>query len=87
MAINWFPGHMNKARREIAKAMPKVDLIMEVLDARIPFSSENPLVPELRGDTPCLKLLNKCDLADPEVTAAWIAELEKEDYSNLENKF
>ena len=50
--INWFPGHMNKARREIAKAMPKVDLVMEVLDARIPGSSSNPLVPELEGRRP-----------------------------------
>jgi ribosome biogenesis GTPase A len=79
MAINWFPGHMNKARREIAEVMPKVDLIIEVLDARIPFSSENPLVSELRGNTPCLKLLNKSDLADPLVTAEWIAHFEAED--------
>ena len=64
MAINWFPGHMHKARKEIAKAMPQVDLIIELVDARLPFSSENPLVPKLRGDTPCLKVLNKRDLAD-----------------------
>lgn len=73
MAINWFPGHMNKARKEIAKAMPKVSLIFEVLDARIPFSGENPLVSELRGDKPCIKLLNKIDLADPVVTDAWMS--------------
>ena len=78
MAINWFPGHMNKARREIAKAMGKVQLIIEVLDARIPFSSENPLVPTLRGDTPCIKVLNKKDLADPAVTEEWMRRLEKE---------
>ncbi len=45
MAINWFPGHMHKARKEIKQVMPKMDLIIEVLDARAPFSSENPLVP------------------------------------------
>ncbi|MCE5163377.1 ribosome biogenesis GTPase YlqF [Plesiomonas sp. PI-19] len=78
MAINWFPGHMHKARKEIAEAMPNVDLIIEVLDSRIPFSSENPLVPALRGDTPCLKILNKSDLADPVVTQQWMAHLEKE---------
>jgi ribosome biogenesis GTPase A len=78
-AINWFPGHMNKARREIAKAMPKVNLIIEVLDARIPFSSENPLVPQLRGNTPCIKVLNKSDMADPSVTEAWMHELQKEE--------
>ncbi|MGL6117125.1 ribosome biogenesis GTPase YlqF [Plesiomonas sp.] len=78
MAINWFPGHMHKARKEIAEVMPNVDLIIEVLDSRIPFSSENPLVPALRGDTPCLKILNKSDLADPEITQQWLAHLEKE---------
>lgn len=75
--INWFPGHMHKARKEIAEVMPHVDVIIEVLDARVPFSSENPLVPSLRGNTPCIKLLNKADLADPATTALWVAELEK----------
>jgi len=78
MAINWFPGHMHKARKEIKKAMPQMDLIIEVLDARLPFSSENPLVPALRGDTPVIKVLNKRDLADPDVTAKWQSWLEKE---------
>lgn len=78
MAINWFPGHMHKARKEIAEIMPQVDVIIEILDARIPFSSENPLVPELRGDTPVLKILNKSDLADPKQTALWLEHLEKE---------
>jgi len=78
MAINWFPGHMHKARKEIKKVMPQMDLIIEVVDARIPFSSENPLVPNLRGDTPLIKVLNKRDLADPDVTARWQAWLEKE---------
>jgi ribosome biogenesis GTPase A len=78
MAINWFPGHMHKARKEIKKVMPQMDLIIEVIDARLPFSSENPLVPALRGDTPVIKVLNKRDLADPEVTDQWLAWLEKE---------
>jgi len=78
MAINWFPGHMHKARKEIKKVMPQMDLIIEVLDARLPFSSENPLVPALRGDTPVIKVLNKRDLADPDVTAKWQSWLEKE---------
>lgn len=73
--INWFPGHMATARSEIRKAMPNVDLVIEVLDARIPWSSENPLVAELRGVTPSVRILNKTDLADPEVTAAWLAHL------------
>jgi ribosome biogenesis GTPase A len=78
MAINWFPGHMHKARKEIKQVMPQMDLIIEVLDARIPFSSENPLVPSLRGDKPLIKVLNKRDLADPEITRQWQNWLEKE---------
>jgi ribosome biogenesis GTPase A len=70
---------MNKARREIAKAMPKVNLLIEVLDARIPFTSENPMVAQLRGDTPCIKVLNKSDMADPAVTEAWLHHFEKEE--------
>jgi len=72
MAINWFPGHMNKARKKISEAMPEIDLVIEVLDARLPYSSTNPLVNELRKDKPCIKVLNKADLADPAVTKAWV---------------
>jgi len=72
MAIQWFPGHMHKARKEIKKVMPNIDLIIEVLDARIPYSSENPLIAELRGDKPCIKLLNKADLADAKITQLWV---------------
>lgn len=74
--LNWFPGHMNTARREIRKAMPKIDLVIEVLDARIPYSSENPLVASLRGDRPCIQILNKADLADPDITPGWLAQIE-----------
>ncbi len=78
MSVHWFPGHMHKARKEIKKAMPKIDLIIEVLDARIPYSSENPLVSQLRGDKPCIKLLNKSDLADPVITQQWIEQLQQD---------
>ena len=78
MAVQWYPGHMNKARRIIKNTMSEVDLVIEVMDARIPFSSENPMVAELRQDRPCIKILNKSDLADPEVTRRWLAHLEKE---------
>ncbi len=70
--INWFPGHMNKARRELAEAMRQTDVVIEVLDARLPWSSRNPLLAKLRGERPCLRLLNKADLADPDVTRAWV---------------
>lgn len=77
MAVQWFPGHMHKARKIIKQTMKEVDLVIEVMDARIPFSSENPLVDELRRDRPCIKLLNKSDLADPVVTAQWVEHLEQ----------
>lgn len=72
MKIDWYPGHMAKARRQIAEVMPKIDVVIEVLDARLPVSSANPMLEKLRGQKPCIKVLNKSDLADPEVTAAWV---------------
>jgi ribosome biogenesis GTPase A len=71
MSVQWFPGHMHRARKQIAVVMAKVDVVIEVLDARLPGYSENPLLRELRGGRPCLKVLNKSDLADPAVTEAW----------------
>jgi len=73
MAIEWFPGHMAKAKRQIAEVMPKIDIVIEVLDARLPVSSSNPLLEKLRGHKPCIKVLNKSDLADPAVTKSWVA--------------
>ena len=78
MAVQWYPGHMNKARRIIKETMSDVDLVIEVMDARIPFSSENPMVAELRQHRPCIKILNKSDLADPVVTKLWLKHFEKE---------
>ena len=78
MAINWYPGHMHKARKKIMEAMPHIDLVVEVLDARIPHCSRNPLVTELRGERPCIELLNKSDLADPVATQAWLVHLQQE---------
>ncbi len=71
MLIQWYPGHMHKAGKEIKHALLDVDLIIEIIDARIPFSSENPKLAQLRGDKPCIKLLSKSDLADPQVTQLW----------------
>lgn len=78
MAIHWYPGHMHKASKEIKEALPKVDLFIEVLDARIPFSSENPMLAQLRGSKPVIKILNKSDLADPAITQQWQDYLEKD---------
>lgn len=78
MAIHWYPGHMHKAQKQIKEILPSVDLLIEVLDARIPFSSENPMIAQLRGDKPCIKVLSKSDLADPHMTEAWQRHLEQE---------
>ena len=72
MAIQWFPGHMHKARLEMQATLPKIDVVIEVLDARIPYSSENPMLEQLRGNKPCLKVLAKSDLADDTRTAEWV---------------
>ena len=72
MKIDWYPGHMAKAKRLIAEVMPKIDVVIEVLDARLPISSANPMLEKLRGNKPCIKVLNKSDLADPAVTDAWV---------------
>lgn len=77
-AINWYPGHMHKASKEMRNIVPHVDLIIEVLDARIPFSSENPMIGDIRGDKPCIKVLSKSDLADPEMTKQWQDYLEQD---------
>ena len=65
MSIQWFPGHMHKARVQMQEALGQVDLFIELLDARIPYSSENPMLASIRRQKPCLKVLSKSDLADP----------------------
>ena len=75
MAIQWFPGHMTSARKKAAETMAVTDVVIEVVDARLPEASTNPLVHELRRQRKrqCLKVLNKADLADPVATREWIA--------------
>ncbi len=70
--IQWFPGHMTKTRRRMQQDLPLIDLVAELIDARIPFSSRNPDLPEMIGDKPRLILLNKCDMADQEITQLWV---------------
>ncbi len=74
MSIQWFPGHMTSARKKAAETMANIDVVVEVLDARLPEASSNPMIHELRAfrQRPCLKLLNKSDLADPLATKAWL---------------
>ena len=72
MAIQWFPGHMHLTKKAIAERIKDIDVVIEVLDARLPGSSANPLLAELTGHKPTLKVLNKQDVADPERTALWL---------------
>ena len=74
MGIQWFPGHMTSARKKAAETMGRIDVVIEVLDARVPEAGSNPLINELRlhRQRPCLKILNKTDLADPAATKAWL---------------
>lgn len=78
MTIQWFPGHMAKARREVTENLKFVDVVLELLDARIPMSSRNPMMDELVSHKPRLILLNKSDLADQTITDRWIDYLSKE---------
>ncbi|MEM7379114.1 MAG: ribosome biogenesis GTPase YlqF, partial [Pseudomonadota bacterium] len=71
MAIQWYPGHMHKARKQLAEVLPKIDVLIELRDARIPASSSNPSLAELRGDKPVLVVFTKTDLADPALTTVW----------------
>src|SRR5690625_3305009 len=78
MSINWFPGHMAKARREIEENLKKIDVVIEILDARIPSSSHNPMLDEVTRHKPRVVILNKKDMADEAATKSWISKLEKE---------
>lgn len=78
MLIQWYPGHMHKASKEIKQALPNIDLLIEILDARIPFSSQNPMLASLRGDIPTIRVLSKIDLADPVLTQQWQVHMEQE---------
>ena len=73
MAIQWFPGHMNVTKQAIGERIKDIDVVVELLDARLPGSSANPMLAELTSSKPALKVLNKQDLADPAITALWLA--------------
>lgn len=83
MTIQWFPGHMAKARREVTEKLKLVDIIFELVDARIPYSSRNPMVDEIIQHKPRLVLLNKVDMADKEITKEWIRFFEEKGIKSL----
>ena len=72
MAIQWFPGHMHLTKKAISERIKEIDVVIELLDARLPGSSANPMLAELTGSKPALKVLNKQDLADPAITPLWL---------------
>jgi ribosome biogenesis GTPase A len=73
MAIQWFPGHMHLTKKAISERIKEIDVVIEMLDARLPGSSANPMLAELTSRRPALKVINKQDLADPARTALWLA--------------
>ncbi|WP_179946265.1 ribosome biogenesis GTPase YlqF [Anoxybacteroides amylolyticum] len=73
MTIQWFPGHMAKAKREVQEKLKLIDVVFELLDARIPLSSRNPMIDEILTNKPRIILLNKADMADEKVTSEWIS--------------
>ncbi|AZB42921.1 ribosome biogenesis GTPase YlqF [Bacillus sp. FJAT-42376] len=72
MAIQWFPGHMAKARRQVTEKLKLIDIVYELVDARLPLSSRNPMIDEIVSAKPRIILLNKADMADPRVTKEWL---------------
>ncbi len=72
MAISWYPGHMHKANKEMAALINNIDVVIEVLDARMPRASSNPMLQKMRQGKPCLHVLNKADLANPHITREWL---------------
>ena len=82
-SIQWFPGHMAKTRRKIAEILPLIDAVAEVVDARIPISSRNPEIGQLIGGKPHIILLNKCDMADKEITEEWIEYYKKQNITAI----
>lgn len=81
--IQWFPGHMAKARRQVEEKLKLVDIVFELLDARIPLSSANPMLSEIIKDKPRLILLNKSDLADETENKKWVAYYEQKGFTAL----
>lgn len=81
--INWYPGHMKKTRELIRENLKLVDVVVEVVDARIPVSSRNPLIHEILGDKPSIIALNKMDLADIEMNRAWLDHYREEGITSL----
>ncbi len=84
MNIQWYPGHMTKTRRQMEADVRSVDLVAEIVDARIPISSRNPDIDTIVGDRPRLIIFNRIDLSDPAMNTRWIAWFKRKGYGTLE---
>ena len=84
MNIQWYPGHMTKTRRQMEEDVRFVDMVAEVVDARIPVSSRNPDIDSMVADRPRMMIFNRADQADPQQTARWLAEFRRRGYAVLE---
>jgi len=82
MSIQWYPGHMHKATKEIARSLSSIDVIIEILDARAPHTSSNPVIDKIIKEKPVIKVLNKSDLSDPLDTKKWQQYFNKSEYQN-----
>ena len=82
MSIQWYPGHIHKATKEIARSLSSIDVIIEILDARAPHSSSNPVIDKIVKEKPVIKLLNKSDLSDPLDTKKWQQYFNKSEHQN-----
>lgn len=83
MVIQWFPGHMSKARRQVQENLKYVDFVIELVDARLPMASRNPMLSQIIGDKPRIIALNKVDLADPVAVASWIEYFDAQGFVTL----
>lgn len=80
MNINWYPGHMHKARKTMLSTMKTIDVLIEIVDARLPYSSQNPVIADWRGSKPTVVVLSKTDLADSQKTSNWQHYLEQQSH-------
>ena len=83
MNINWYPGHMKKTKEDIENNLKLVDIVLEIIDARIPSSSRNPMLDDIIGDKPRIIIMNKADLADKAITSKWIDDFKSKGISAI----
>ncbi|MCH4008298.1 ribosome biogenesis GTPase YlqF [Companilactobacillus sp.] len=85
MALQWYPGHMNKAKNQVQDRLKVVDIVLEIVDARLPYSSRNPVLEQIINQKKHIIILNKSDLADPKLTSDWILNFKQEGTASIES--